>query len=125
MSGLTPEWAFIYIDDVVVIGCSAEHHLENLAKVFDRLRMYNLKLNPEKCKRFRTTVTYLSYKLTDEAILHDDSKYAVVKNLPKLITVDDIRCFVAFCNYFRKCVPNLADIAKPLNNQLRKNAKFN
>lgn len=52
MAGLTPELAFIYIDDIIVIGCSVNHHLMNLSKVFERLRHYNLKLNLNKCKFF-------------------------------------------------------------------------
>lgn len=62
MAGLTPERAFIYIDDIVVIGCSLKHHLSNLASVFDRLREYNLKLNLSKCKFLRTGVTYLQIR---------------------------------------------------------------
>lgn len=29
LSGLSPECAFLYIDDVIVVGCSVEHHLKN------------------------------------------------------------------------------------------------
>lgn len=50
MAGLTPEIAFIYIDDIVIVGCSINHHLKKLFEVFRRLRFYNLKLNPFKCK---------------------------------------------------------------------------
>lgn len=48
MAGLSPECAFVYIDDIVVIGCSIQHHLSNLVRVFNRLRQYNLKLNVKK-----------------------------------------------------------------------------
>lgn len=48
-AGITPERAFLYMDDLVVIGCSTQHHLYNLKKVFETCRKYNLKLNPEKC----------------------------------------------------------------------------
>lgn len=49
MARLTSESAFVYIDDIIITGCTMQHHLENLIKVFNRLRNYNLKLNPEKC----------------------------------------------------------------------------
>lgn len=29
-SGIAPEKAFLYMDDLIVIGCSADHHLKNL-----------------------------------------------------------------------------------------------
>lgn len=123
MAGLTPECAFVYIDDIVVIGCSAEHHIKNLINVFKRLRHYNLKLNPEKCQFFKTEVTYLGHKITDQGILPDDTKFEVIKNYPIPTNADETRRFVAFCNYYRKFVPDFARLAKPLNDLLKK--KFN
>ena len=33
-SGLPPQTAFLYMDDIIVIGCSIRHHLKNLEQVF-------------------------------------------------------------------------------------------
>lgn len=115
MAGLTLECAFIYIDDIVITGCSTTHHFENLRKVFERLRHYNLKLNASKCKFFRTEVTYLGHKITDRGILPDDSKFEALTKFPTPTNADEARRSVAFCNYYRKFVPNFAHIAKPLN----------
>lgn len=124
LAGLTPECAFVYIDDIVVIGCSIDHHLNNLEQIFKRLRHYNLKLNPQKCKFFRTEVTYLGHKITNNGILPDDSKFQTIRDYPEPTNVDEVRRFVAFCNYYRKFVPNFAHIAKPLNNLLKKGTTF-
>lgn len=124
LAGLTPECAFVYIDDIVVVGCSIDHHLNNLEQIFQRLRNYNLKLNPQKCKFFRTEVTYLGHKITSNGILPDDSKFQTIKDYPEPTNVDEVRRFVAFCNYYRKFVPNFAHIAKPLNNLLKKGITF-
>lgn len=125
MAGLTPEHAFVYIDDIIVVGCSIQHHLQNLTKVFDRIRKYNLKLNLKKCKFFNTEVTYLGHRITDKGILPDSSKYSTISNYPTPNNSDEVRRFVAFCNYYRKFVPNFATIAHPLNQLLKKNQKFN
>lgn len=125
MSGLNPETAFVYIDDIIVTGCTEKHHIENLSKVFKRLENYNLKLNPEKCKLFKTEVTYLGHKITDAGIYPDDSKYQVIKNYPIPANADEVRRFVAFCNYYRKFINNFAKIAKPLNDLLKKGTNFN
>lgn len=124
MAGLTPEVAFLYIDDIIVIGCSQAHHLKNLTKVFNRLRDRNLKLNPDKCKFFQTEVTYLGHQISAQGVKPDTSKYDTIKNYPVPKSADDVRRFVAFCNYYRRFVPNFADIAQPLNKLLKKNAKF-
>lgn len=124
MAGLTPEIAFLYIDDIIVIGCSQAHHLKNLKAVFQRLRDKNLKLNPEKCQFFKTEVTYLGHRISAQGIKPDSSKYEAIEHYPIPKNSDDVRRFVAFCNYYRRFVPNFANIATPLNKLLRKNAKF-
>lgn len=124
MAGLTPECAFIYIDDIVVTGCSTDHHLDNLRRIFERLRHYNLKLNASKCKFFRTEVAYLGHNITDRGILPDNSKFDALKNFPTPTNAEEARRFVAFCNYYRKFVPNFAHIAKPLNDLQRKGSIF-
>lgn len=42
-SGLSPDQAFIYMDDLIVIGFSENQHLFNLKQVFETCRKHNLK----------------------------------------------------------------------------------
>lgn len=124
MAGLSPERAFLYIDDLIVFGCSEKQHNNNLKAVLERCREYNLKLNPKKCRFLLKTVTYLGHQITDHGILPDPEKYQVVKRYPVPKSADEVRRFVAFCNYYRRFVPNFADIAIPLNKLCKKNATF-
>ncbi|XP_070011122.1 uncharacterized protein [Nicotiana sylvestris] len=39
----------VYVDDVIIKSKRAIYHMEDLRKFFNRLRKYNLKLNPAKC----------------------------------------------------------------------------
>ena len=39
----------LYVDDVIVKSRESSYHLTHLKKFFDRLRRYNLNLNPAKC----------------------------------------------------------------------------
>lgn len=124
MSGLCPESSFLYIDDIIVFGCSIKHHNENLCKVFERLRKYNLKLNPQKCNFLNFEVTYLGHKISHLGISPDPKKYDVIKSYPRPTNKDEVRRFVAFCNYYRRFIKNFAEICVPLNNLLKKNVKF-
>lgn len=124
LSGLPIECAFLYIDDIIVIGCSIEHHLKNLQHVFEKLRNYNLKLNPAKCNFFCADVTYLGHHISAEGIQPDKSKYSVIANYPTPKNADEVRRFVAFCNYYRRFIPYFSELAAPLNKLLQKNAKF-
>lgn len=81
-SGLPPEQAFIYMDDIIVIGCSTNHHIDNLKKVFDICRKYNLKLNPEKCEFFRHEVTFLGHTCSEKGIRPDNRKLNAIEKYP-------------------------------------------
>ena len=48
----------VYIDAIIIKSHECLGHLTHLKKFFDRLRRYNLKLNPAKCS-FRVPVTKL------------------------------------------------------------------
>lgn len=124
LSGLPLECAFLYIDDIIVIGCTIKHHLKNLQEVFKKLRFYNLKLNPAKCNFFCSDVTYLGHHISAEGIQPDKSKYSVISNYPTPKNADEVRRFVAFCNYYRRFIPYFSDLAAPLNKLLKKNIKF-
>lgn len=124
LSGLPPECAFLYIDDIIVVGCSINHHIQNLEKVFQKLQKYNLKLNPAKCRFFCADVTYLGHHISEQGIQPDKNKYDAILNYPKPQNADDVRRFVAFCNYYRRFIANFSEKAAPLNQLLKKNAKF-
>ena len=51
--GLTYDACLVYLDDVIVIGRTFQEQLDNLRKVFQRLREAHLKLNPAKCQLFQ------------------------------------------------------------------------
>ena len=62
--------------------------------------------------------------ITAKGISTDPSKYQAIKNYPTPQNADDVRRFVAMCNYYRRFIQNFACIAKPLNNLLKKNQIF-
>jgi hypothetical protein len=82
-AGVTPEKAFLYMDDLIVHGCSKKHHLENLEKVFKVCAAKNLKLNPLKCKFFCPEVTFLGHIITKEGIKPNPSLIEALKDYPE------------------------------------------
>lgn len=110
-SGFGPSQAFLYLDDIIVVGASEAHHLRNLRDVFETCRATNLKLNLEKCDFMKRKVTYLGHKCSDEGILPDSSKFQLVRDYPRPQDKDGVKRFVAFCNYYRKFIPLFADMS--------------
>lgn len=123
-SGLSPSQAFLYMDDLVVIACSENQMIKNLTDVFQLCRKYNLKLHPDKCTFFSQEVTYLGHKCTNKGILPDTSKFELVQKYPTPTDGESARRFVAFCNYYRRFIPNFSEYAYHLNCLTRKKAKF-
>lgn len=123
-SGLSPEHCFTYMDDLIVIGFSESHHIENLKKVFETCRQACLKLNPDKCQFFRTEVAFLGHICTDKGLKADPKKIAVMQRYPRPNDKESVRRFVAFANYYRRFVDNFAKITKPLTNLTKKRVEF-
>lgn len=123
-SGANQIQYFLYMDDVIVIGSSVKHHLKNLEGIFEICRNRNLKLNPLKCKFFRTEVTYLGHKCTADGILPDPDKLRCVMDYPVPNDKDEVKRFVAFANYYRKFIKDFAAISRPLNLLTRKKSVF-
>lgn len=123
-SGLPADRAFIYIDDIIVIGKTESEHFRNLISVFKILRDRNLKINPSKCEFFKHSVVFLGHKCTPNGFLPDDSKIRAMQTYPKPHDADSVRRFVAFANYYRKFIPNFAEISLPLTMLTRKKIKF-
>lgn len=108
LSGLEPSQTFLYMDDLVVIGCSEQHMFKNLTNIFELCRKHNLKLHPEKYSFFMHEATFVGHKCTDRGILPDDRKYDAIKNYPLPTDANSVRHFVAFCNYYRRFIYNIA-----------------
>lgn len=123
-AALPPEQAFIYMDDIVVIGCSEDHQLENLEAVFKICRKYNLRLNPEKCEFFRPEVTFLGHSCTEKGILPDNKKLDSIDRYPKPHDKEATKRFTAFANYYRRFIPNFSQTIQPLNSLSRKRVEF-
>ena len=69
-------------------------------------------------------VIYLDHLCTDHGVKPDPSKLSKVKDFPIPKNVNEARRFVAFANYYRRFIENFAEMARPLNNLAKKNAKF-
>ena len=124
-SGLNYENCFVCLVDLIAFGRNLEDHNKNLMHVLSRFRQVNLKLNPTKCEFLKKEILYLGHIISAEGILPDPGKIEVLKQYPIPKTTDETKRFVAFANYYRKYIPNFAEIVLPLNKLSRKDVTFN
>ena len=87
--------------------------------MFGKLRQAKLKLKPSKCNFFKTKISFLGHIVSKEGIPTDPSKVKAVRNWPKPKTLNDVRSFLGFVDYYRKFINNCSSIARPLNSLLQ------
>lgn len=114
----------VYIDDLLVLGKTEEEHLNNLKLTLEKLREYNLKINKEKSKYLQKTLVYLGYEISEGKIRPDNSKFEAIKSFPHPGKKKDLQRFLGLINYYRRFLPDTAEISIPLLRLLKKNTKF-
>lgn len=60
----------VFLDDLIVFSESIEEHEARLMRVLQRLRDYGLKLSPEKCHFFQSSVKYLGHVVDAQGQQH-------------------------------------------------------
>ena len=124
LDGLQWEGAFVYLDDVVVVGRTFEEELQRLEEVLRRLRKANLKLSPKKCLLFQREVPFLGHVVSEAGVHTDPLKVKAVTDWPVPSNVAEVRSFVGLCTYYRRFVRDFAKTAAPLHQLTRKGARF-
>jgi len=101
-----------------------EEHAEKLQAIFTRLEQAKFKVQPEKCVFATDTVEYLGHICTPEGVRPDPRKIRAIEEYPIPKTVRDIRAFIGLAGYYRRHVPNFAEMAKPLTSLTKKEVPF-
>lgn len=114
LAGLNGLKAFVYLDDIIIYAKDLKDHSQELRDIYDRLRQYNLTLQPLKCKFLRKEVIYLGHLITDESVKPDPQNIECVKNFPVPQNIKEIKSFLGLSGYYRKFIKNYGQIAKPL-----------
>ncbi|GFT62184.1 retrovirus-related Pol polyprotein from transposon 17.6 [Trichonephila clavipes] len=112
LEGLSYEACLIYLDSIIIVGCSFEKHLKNIKRV---LKEANLKLSPSKCHLFRSEVTYLGHIISAEGIRTDADKISAVKDWNCPTDIHQLRSFFGLCPYYKKFVKIFSTIVRPLH----------
>lgn len=124
LTGLQGIKCFVYLDDIVIYGKNLSDHNQKLEEVFERLRKYNLKLQPSKCQFLRKEVVYLGHTCSNKGCHPDPKKIECVLHYPIPRNIKQLQSFLGLANYYRKFIPNFSRIAEPLNKLLRKSETY-
>ena len=122
VSGL--DFAFGYLDDILVFSPNMATDLQHLWILFERLRAGDLKLKESKCNFLKKHIQYLGHIVSGEGITPLPEKtFQHQKNAPAQNPKGSQAISWPY-RYYRKFVSRFSDIARPLNALTRKDIEF-
>ena len=102
LAGLQMSQCLVYLDDVIVVGCTFEEHLINLQEVFERVRRAGLKLKPSKCFFLQERVFYLGHEVSREGVATDPARINQVAQWPVPQSTKDVQKFLGLAGYYHQ-----------------------
>ena len=114
----------MYIDDIVLFSKSYDDHLGDIKQVFTLLRQAGLKIKLSKCEFVRQFVKYLGYVVSQHGVRPDPKKVAAISKIGTPDNVGKRRSLLGMFTYYRKFIRNYSEIARPLTQLTKQNAKW-
>ena len=111
-----------FMDDILIATETKERHLECVRAVFRRLRETQLAAKPSKCQLGFAELDYLGHRVGRGLVKPDEDKMGKIRDAPRPTTKRQIRSFLGLVGFYRKFVPNFAEIAVPLTDATRDRA---
>lgn len=113
-----------YVDDILAKSYTREGHLEILAKIFDRLEKFKVRLNPKKCAFGVTSAKLLGYIVSTKGIEVDPAKVQTIMEMPPPKNISTLRSLQGRLQSIKRFISQLADRCHPFNHLLHKNVPF-
>jgi hypothetical protein len=118
------ECLYHYLDDVVVYGEAFEEHLKHVKIVLERLRGAGLTVKPDQVRFATRHISFLGHLVGPEGVRIDPERTQAIRNFTPPKNAKGISRFVGMVNFYHKFIPNLANLAAPLNQLREKGVKF-
>jgi hypothetical protein len=114
LGDLTEEMCLLYIDDICIYS-EIEDHLDSVTAVFKRVLASGAKLKISKCAFGYTRVEFLGHEVVaGKGVAVREAKVKAIVQCDRPQTAKDIKTFLGMSGFFRKFIPNYAEIASPL-----------
>ncbi|GBN33683.1 Transposon Ty3-I Gag-Pol polyprotein [Araneus ventricosus] len=81
-AGLKNVFALSYLDDIIILSETFDQHINDLQIVFERLSLFKLHDNREKCHFACDRVKYLGHWITANGIEVDQEKVSAIQKIP-------------------------------------------
>jgi ribonuclease HI len=113
-----------YVDDIVVKFKKREDHLKILRKVFDRCRLYKLKMNPLKCAFGVSAGKFLGFLVHNHGIDVDPAKASAIATMKAPTSHKELKSFLGRLSYIRRFIPGLTAVTAIFTPLMEKGVPF-
>ncbi|UYV81082.1 hypothetical protein LAZ67_19002721, partial [Cordylochernes scorpioides] len=113
------DFAFVYLDDILVASKTDEEHYSHLETLFSRLNSYGLRINLSKSKFLVQEIDFLGYLITSHGVKPLPTKVKAILEYKKPKTVHELRIFLGMLNFYRAFLNNAAETQAILHEYLR------
>ena len=113
-----------WVDDIVFHADSLDGYMDLFERILERLCWAGLSLKASKCELLREQMEVLGFIAHPDGLKMNPKK---VGNIQKVVTPSnpqEVLTFLGMVNFYRRFVPRMGLLAKPLTDMLKKGGKF-
>ena len=110
-------FCYAYIDDLIA-SPSMEVHQAHLWEVLQQLSDHGITVNPTKCVTGVTEVDFMGHRVTSQGIQPLEDKVCAIRDFLQPTLLHKLREFLGLVNFYRRFIPNCAEIMEPFNKLL-------
>ena len=109
---------FVYLDDILVASESREQHVVHLRRLFRALTEFGLVINKAKCVFGVRELEFLGHRVTPAGIHPLEQKVRAIEQYSQPTTVKALQRFLGMLNFYRRFLPGIAAVLRPLTDTL-------
>ena len=94
------DYAFVYLDDVLIACETHEQHQLHLREVLERFAQHGLVLNAEKCQLGVAELDYLGHHVSASEIKPIVDRVTTIKKFPHPETIRHLQTFLGMGNFY-------------------------
>ena len=110
----------LFVDNILVYSKSEDEHLLHLRQVCTTLEQHHLYLNFDKIEICQPEITYLGNRVGRYSIRPTQERTQALMGWPPPQSVTELKLFLGLLGFIRRYVQDMAQIAIPLTNLLKK-----
>ena len=123
LSGLSTERVLAY-NDIIILNSTFQEHIQDLAAVFDRLRLANVTLKGSKCVFAAESVDFLGYELSSQGNKPQHRLTRAIHQFSPPESRKELKGFLGLSGFYRSFIQDYAVISEPLNKLTCENVPF-